>query len=517
MFKIVALENSSAIFIIENLGGIHMSEVRVRFAPSPTGYLHIGGLRTALYDYLFAKNKGGKYILRIEDTDQSRFVDDAIENLLDSLEWSGVVHDEGVFIEDGKVVQKGDYGPYIQSERLDIYSKYLNQLIESDKAYYCFCEKERLEKLREQQKEHNQNIGYDGKCRTVTVEEAKERIAAGEEYVVRLRLPEHTDIVFDDMVRGKIVINTDDMDDQVLLKADGFPTYHLAVVVDDYLMKITHVIRGEEWLPSAPKHVYLYEAFGWDAPEFVHLPTVLNKEKKKLSKRQGDVSVEDFKKKGYLPEALVNYLALVGWSPDSNEEFFTMDELIEQFSVKRVSKTGGVFDKDKLDWVNEHYLREADLGRITKLAIPYLLESGLITEQDVEDKYDWVETLVSIVKDRLTTISEIPEQVKYIFDNEVKMEDEETEEILKGETVGELLNAFKSELEKIDLVDEEFSKGIMKTIQKSTGIKGKNLFMPSRVALTGQQHGPDMDKVILVLGKENIIARIDYILENIIK
>lgn len=517
MFKIVALENSSAIFIIENLGGIHMSEVRVRFAPSPTGYLHIGGLRTALYDYLFAKNKGGKYILRIEDTDQSRFVDDAIENLLDSLEWSGVVHDEGVFIEDGKVVQKGDYGPYIQSERLDIYSKYLNQLIESDKAYYCFCEKERLEKLREQQKEHNQNIGYDGKCRTVTVEEAKERIAAGEEYVVRLRLPEHTDIVFDDMVRGKIVINTDDMDDQVLLKADGFPTYHLAVVVDDYLMKITHVIRGEEWLPSAPKHVYLYQAFGWDAPEFVHLPTVLNKEKKKLSKRQGDVSVEDFKKKGYLPEALVNYLALVGWSPDSNEEFFTMDELIEQFSVKRVSKTGGVFDKDKLDWVNEHYLREADLGRITKLAIPYLLESGLITEQDVEDKYDWVETLVSIVKDRLTTISEIPEQVKYIFDNEVKMEDEETEEILKGETVGELLNAFKSELEKIDLVDEEFSKGIMKTIQKSTGIKGKNLFMPSRVALTGQQHGPDMDKVILVLGKENIIARIDYILENIIK
>lgn len=494
-----------------------MSEVRVRFAPSPTGYLHIGGLRTALYDYLFAKNKGGKYILRIEDTDQSRFVDDAIENLLDSLEWSGVVHDEGVFIEDGKVVQKGDYGPYIQSERLDIYSKYLNQLIESDKAYYCFCEKERLEKLREQQKEHNQNIGYDGKCRTVTVEEAKERIAAGEEYVVRLRLPEHTDIVFDDMVRGKIVINTDDMDDQVLLKADGFPTYHLAVVVDDYLMKITHVIRGEEWLPSAPKHVYLYQAFGWDAPEFVHLPTVLNKEKKKLSKRQGDVSVEDFKKKGYLPEALVNYLALVGWSPDSNEEFFTMDELIEQFSVKRVSKTGGVFDKDKLDWVNEHYLREADLGRITKLAIPYLLESGLITEQDVEDKYDWVETLVSIVKDRLTTISEIPEQVKYIFDNEVKMEDEETEEILKGETVGELLNAFKSELEKIDLVDEEFSKGIMKTIQKSTGIKGKNLFMPSRVALTGQQHGPDMDKVILVLGKENIIARIDYILENIIK
>lgn len=517
MLKMIALENSSAIFNIENLGGRWMSEVRVRFAPSPTGYLHIGGLRTALYDYLFAKNQGGKYILRIEDTDRSRFVDDAIENLIDSLNWSGVVHDEGVFIEDGEVIQRGEYGPYIQSERLDIYNKYLKQLIDSDKAYYCFCKKERLEKLREEQREKNQTIGYDGKCRTVSKEEAETRIADGEEYVVRLRLPKHRDIEFDDVVRGKIVINTDDIDDQVLLKADGFPTYHLAVVVDDYLMNITHVIRGEEWLPSAPKHVYLYEAFGWEAPEFVHLPTVLNKEKKKLSKRQGDVSVEDFKEKGYLPEALVNYLALVGWSPDSNEEFFTMEELIKEFSLKRVSKTGGVFDKDKLDWINEHYLREADLGRITDLAIPYLLDAGLITDKDISDNYDWVESLVSIVKDRLTTISEIPEKVKYIFNNKVEMEDCETEEILKGESVPELLNSFKSELEKIEKVDEDFSKGIMKTIQKSTGIKGKNLFMPSRVALTGQQHGPDMDKVILVLGKENIIARIDYILENIIK
>lgn len=493
-----------------------MSEVRVRFAPSPTGYLHIGGLRTALYDYLFAKNQGGKYILRIEDTDQSRYVDDAIENLIDSLEWSGVVHDEGVFIEDGKVVQRGEYGPYIQSERLDIYKKYIDQLLENDKAYYCFCGKDRLEKIREEQKSENLTIGYDGHCREVSKEEVEKRVANGEEYVVRLRLPENEDIVFEDIVRGKISINTSDIDDQVLLKADGFPTYHMAVVVDDYLMKITHVIRGEEWLTSAPKHVYLYEAFGWDAPEFVHLPTVLNKEKKKLSKRQGDVSVEDFKSKGYLPEALVNYLALVGWSPDSNEEFFTMDELIDQFSLKRVSKTGGVFDKDKLDWVNEHYLREADLGRITELAIPYLIESEYITKDDVENNYDWVKTLVSIVKDRLTTVSEITEQVKYIFDNEVEMEDEKALEILKGESVPELLGAFKEELEKIDAVDEDFSKGIMKMIQKSTGIKGKNLFMPSRVALTGQQHGPDIDKIILVLGKNNIIKRIDYILNNVI-
>ena len=492
-----------------------MSEVRVRFAPSPTGYLHIGGLRTALYDYLFAKNKGGKYILRIEDTDQDRYVDDAIENLLDSLKWSGVVHDEGVFIEDGKIVEKGEYGPYIQSERLEIYKKYIDELLENDKAYYCFCNKERLMKLREEQKEAKLTIGYDGHCRDLTKDEVNERIANGEECVVRLRLPENTDIVFNDIVRGEISINTNDIDDQVLLKTDGFPTYHMAVVVDDHLMKISHVIRGEEWITSAPKHVYLYEAFGWPAPEFVHLPTVLNKEKKKLSKRQGDVSVEDFKEKGYLPEALVNYLALVGWSPDSNEEFFTMDELIEQFSLERVSRTGGVFDKDKLDWVNEHYLREADLERVTDIAIPYLIESGYIKEEDVDNNYDWVKTLVSIVKDRLSTISEISEKVKYVFDNAVEMESEETFEILKGETVVQLLEAFKEELEKIDTVDEEFSKGIMKMIQKSTGIKGKNLFMPSRVALTGSQQGPDMDKVILVLGKQNLIERIDYILDKI--
>ena len=488
-----------------------MPQVRVRFAPSPTGYLHIGGLRTALYDYLFAKNQGGKYILRIEDTDQSRYVDDAIENLIHSLEWAGVVHDEGVFIEDGKIVQKGEYGPYIQSERLDIYKQYIDELLESGKAYYCFCDKDRLEKIREEQKSSGATLGYDGHCRTLSKEEAHEKIKNGEEYVIRLKMPENTDIVFDDMVRGKISINTEDIDDQVLLKADGFPTYHLAVVVDDYLMKITHVIRGEEWLTSAPKHVYLYEAFGWEAPEFIHLPTVLNSEKKKLSKRQGDVSVEDFKAKGYLPEALVNYLALVGWSPDSNEEFFTMQELVEQFSIKRVSRTGGVFDKNKLDWVNEHYLREGDLDRITKIAIPYLIESKYIKEEDVDNNYEWVKTLVSIVKDRLSTVSEISEKVKYIFDNEVEMEDEETLELLKGESVLELLNCFKEELEKIDVVDEEFSKSIMKIIQKSTGIKGKNLFMPTRVALTGHIHGPEFSKIIYLLGKQNILNRIQCV------
>lgn len=253
-----------------------MSEVRLRFAPSPTGFIHIGSIRTALYNYLFTRRNNGKFILRIEDTDQTRLVEGALENLIESLSWAGIQYDEGVFIEDGKVVQKGDHGPYIQSQRLDIYKKYVDELIEKGHAYHCFCSKERLDALREEQKIKGLVPKYDGFCRSLSLEEAKERVANGEEYVVRLKLPKNRDISFTDLVRGDITINTDDIDDQVLLKSDGYPTYHMAVVVDDHLMKVTHIVRGEEWLPSTPKHVYLYEAFGWEKPVYVHLPTVFN-------------------------------------------------------------------------------------------------------------------------------------------------------------------------------------------------------------------------------------------------
>ncbi|WP_066496447.1 glutamate--tRNA ligase [Abyssisolibacter fermentans] len=491
-----------------------MSDIRVRFAPSPTGYVHIGSLRTALYDYIFAKQKGGKYILRIEDTDRTRYVDDAIENLINSLLWAGIEHDEGVFLEDGKIVQKGEYGPYIQSERLDIYKKYIEILLEKGLAYYCFCTKERLDSIREEQKKAGCLKGYDGHCRNLSEEEVKAKLDAGESYTIRLKMPEDKEIVFDDLVRGKITINSNEVDDQVLIKSDGFPTYHFAVVVDDYLMKITHVIRGEEWITSTPKHVYMFEAFGWEAPKYVHLPTVLNNEKKKLSKRHGDVAVSDFKEKGYLPEALVNYLALVGWSPESNKEFFTVEELINEFSFDRVSKTGGVFDRDKLKWVNANYIRNADVEKITELAIPYLIKDGYIKEEDVESKYEWIKALVASIKDRLSYIGEIDEKAKFLFDNEIKPENEETLEVLKGEQVPTLLDAFKEELDELDQIDEEFSKKIMKTIGKKTKIKGKQLFMPVRAALSGQLHGPDLDKIIYVLGKQNILNRIEYVKDN---
>ena len=494
-----------------------MKQVRVRFAPSPTGYLHIGGLRTALYNYLFARHNNGKFILRIEDTDRTRFVEGAIESLIESLHWAGIEYDEGVFIEDGKIVQKGEYGSYIQSERLDIYKKYVDELIEKGYAYYCFCSKERLDKVREEQKIKGLIPKYDGFCRSLSLEEARERIANGEEYVVRLKLPHNKDIKFHDLVRGDIIINTDDIDDQVLLKSDGYPTYHMAVVVDDHLMDITHIVRGEEWLASTPKHVYLYQVFGWEEPTYVHLPTVLNKERKKLSKRHGDVAVEDFREKGYLPEGLVNYLALVGWSPKDNKEIFSMEELIEEFSFERVSKTGGIFDKDKLDWVNGHHIREYDIDKLTDLSIPYLKDAGYIDDKFVKEKYSWIKAMVQTVMESISYLSEIPEKVEVLFDNKVELEDEDALNTLRGEQVPDILNAFKEELNEIEEIDEEFAKGIMKSIQKSTGVKGKNLYMPTRIALTGNNHGPELVNIIYLLGKQNILNRIDYVQENYLK
>ncbi|MEG1870791.1 MAG: glutamate--tRNA ligase, partial [Peptostreptococcaceae bacterium] len=489
----------------------------VRFAPSPTGFVHIGSLRTALYNYLFAKRMGGEYILRVEDTDRTRLVDGAIENMLDAMAWAGVNHTEGVILGENKeVTQVGPYGPYIQSERLDIYKDYIQQLLDSGKAYYCFCSKERLDEVREKQKEAGETPKYDGHCRDLSKEEVEAKLAAGEEHVIRLRLPENHVIKFTDLVRGETEFNTDELDDQVLIKTDGFPTYHFAVVVDDHMMKITHVIRGEEWISSTPKHVYLYEAFGWEAPTFVHLPNILNKEKKKLSKRHGSVAVEDFKQKGYLPEGLVNYVALVGWSPEDNQELFTMKELEEHFSVERVSKSGGVFDTDKLNWVNQHYIKDASDEYITDLAIPFLIEAGYITEEDVTNRYDFVKGMVSVVKEKLQYVKEVTEHVNIFFGDEVKLETEECREFLQLEHIPTLINSLEEKINNSEEITEEFFKAMLKEIQKEHGIKGKNLFMGTRVILTGQMHGPDLPKAAAVIGKQTCLNRIQYVKNNLL-
>jgi len=491
--------------------------VRVRFAPSPTGFVHIGSLRTALYNYLYAKKNDGKYILRVEDTDQNRYVEGAIENMLGAMSWAKVEHDEGVIVEEnGQLSQRGDYGPYIQSERLEIYKEYIEKLIEKGHAYYCFCSKERIDQVREEQKSQGLTQRYDGFCRSLTPEEIDQKIKNGEAYVIRLKLPENRDIQFDDVIRGNVTVNTSDMDDQVLIKSDGFPTYHFAVVVDDYLMGITHVIRGEEWLISTPKHVYTFEAFGWDAPKYAHLPNILNSEKKKLSKRQGDVAVEDFVQKGYLPEALINYIALLGWSPEDNQEIFSLDELEQKFSLDRVSKSGGVFDINKLNWVNSHYIKEKPLEEVTDLAIPYIVKSGYVTEEEIQARYDWIKDIVAVLRVNLNNLSEISEKVGLFFNDEFQLDDAEAIEVLEDEQVPQLISLLINKIEWLDMVDEQSIKAMFKEIQKETGIKGPKLFKPIRVAVTGKAHGPDLPLVMKILGKANILSRINYVLNNLI-
>ena len=486
--------------------------IRDRFAPSPTGNVHVGSLRTALYNYLFAKKNNGQFLLRLEDTDRTRYEEGAVENLLGALMVTGVVPDEGLFEEDGKIVQKGDYGPYIQSERLEIYKKYIDQLLENGQAYYCFCTKERLDEVREKQKAAGETPRYDGHCRNLPREEVEARVAAGEPYVIRLKLPEDHVVTFDDAVRGRIEINTNDLDDQVLIKTDGFPTYHFAVVVDDHLMGITHVIRGEEWLPSTPKHVYLYECFGWEQPQYVHLSNILNDDHKKLSKRQGDVSVGDFLKKGYLPEALINFLALLGWSPEDEQEIFSMDELVEAFDLSRINKSGAVFDRAKLDWMNAHYIKELPIEELTARMIPYLLDAGYITEADIEKRMPWLEKVGELMRERLNYFAQVPEETKVLFDRNFEITDQESLDILKEETVPVLFNALVEKITESDVVDTERAKAILKEIQKehkAEKIKGKMLYMPTRIMLTGEMHGPDLTLIMDVLGREELLLRLD--------
>ena len=487
--------------------------IRTRFAPSPTGFLHIGGLRTALYCYLWAKHNDGDYILRIEDTDQTRYVEGSVESLINSLAVCGVVQDEGPVLADGKVVEKGDFGPYFQSSRLDIYKKYVEKLIDEGKAYYCFCTKDRLDRLRKTQMENKETPKYDGKCRALSDEEVKRRIEAGEEYVIRMALPENEDIVFDDEVRGRVSINTSDIDDQVLIKADGFPTYHFAVVVDDHLMGVNYVVRGEEWLVSTPKHIILYNYFGWEPPKFAHLPSVLNKNKKKLSKRYDSVAVEDFLEKGYLPEAIINYIALLGWSDPEGREIISMDELIESFDIARVNKAGAVFDTEKLNWVNSQYIRKLSDEELALLIKPYLADAKIV-DDDISDEV--MNVVASAIKEKLDYLEQSVELAGELFvDVDLDSLDEDAREIMDMETNETLFTKLIELYEDVDEFTPQNAFKAIKTVQKKCKIRGKALFMPTRIALSGVMHGPDLSNLIAVLGKEETIKRLEDALKYI--
>ena len=478
-------------------------EVRVRFAPSPTGYLHVGGLRTALYNFLFARHHNGTFVLRIEDTDQSRQVEGAVETLVNSLHWAGLEYDEGPDLPSGV---KGGAGPYIQSQRLEIYEKYADKLVEEGHAYHCFCSEERLEKVRAQQLERGQRTKYDEHCRKLSRDERESRLKAGMPSVIRMKIPsEGEEITFKDAIRNEVTIPHENLDDQILMKSDGFPTYHLANVVDDHLMEISHVIRGEEWLPSTPKHILLYHYFGWEPPVFAHLPLLLNEDRSKLSKRQGDVAVEDYRKKGVLPEALVNFVALLGWTPADEEEVLSLEEMIDRFTLDRINKSGAVFDVEKLEWMNGIYIRKRDVEDLLEPALPFLEEAGF----DTEDRETML-TILEAVKKKLRTLTDIPEKTRAFRDGPVRPDPEEEEE------VGELLSADSSKavfatlaekFEQEEMVDGEKFRALMKAVQNETGVKGKGLWMPVRVALTGEMHGPDLTAVVEILGKDKCIER----------
>lgn len=487
--------------------------IRTRFAPSPTGFLHIGGLRTALYCYLWAKHNDGDYLLRIEDTDRTRYVEGSVENLINALEFCGVKHDEGPMLKDGKVVEIGEKGPYFQSDRLDIYKKYIDKLLDEGKAYYCFCDKERLDKLREEQVKNKLTPKYDGKCKNLSRKEAEEKIKNGESYVIRMALPEDEDITFNDEVRGEVTINTKDIDEQVLIKADGFPTYHFAVVVDDHLMDVNYVIRGEEWLVSTPKHIILYNYLGWEPPKFAHLPTVLNKNKKKLSKRHDSVAVEDFIQKGYLPEALINYIALLGWSDPNDREILSMEELIYDFDIKRVTKAGAVFDTEKLNWVNAHYIKEKSNEELISLIKPYLLNAKLIDESTSEETLLYI---VEAIKDKLNYFEESIELAKELYlKADLNNLDEKAKEVMEMETNETLFTNLINLVENEDKLTPEIVGKSLKSIQKEFKIKGKALYMPTRIAISGIMHGADLTYILSILGKEEVISRLKSALEFI--
>ena len=488
-----------------------------RYAPSPTGFQHIGGVFAALINERLASQSEGVFYLRIEDTDQKREVQGAIEDTISTMHNFGMDFSEGMT---GQETSKGEYGPYRQSQRADIYNAFAKDLLLKGLAYPDFCTPEELNALREEQIANKITPGYYGeyaKYRNITEEEAIERINNGESYILRLKSPGNPEnrVEFHDLIKGDISFPENNQD-VVLIKGDGLPTYHFAHAIDDYLMRTTDVIRGEEWLSSTPKHVYLYEAFGWEPTTFVHLPNILNKEKKKLSKRHGDVAVEDFKKKGYLPEGLVNYVALVGWSPEDNQEIFSMEELENAFSIDRVSKSGGVFDTEKLNWVNQHYVKDADDSYLTDLAIPFLVEAGFITEEEAETKYEFIKGMVSVLKEKLQYVKEITEHANIFFGDTVELETEECREFLNLEHIPTLIDALEAKVEAAEVVDEAFVKAMFKEIQKEHGIKGKNLFMGSRIILTGQMHGPDLLKTMEVLGKETCLNRIKYVKNNVL-
>lgn len=484
-----------------------MSAVRVRFAPSPTGPFHIGGARSALFNWLFARRYGGTFIVRIEDTDLERSSRQWEENILAALRWLGLDWDEGVEV-------GGPNGPYRQTERLDLYRKFAGQLLREGRAYRCYCTEEELAAEREALMAKGEMPRYLGRCRSLTPEDCARLESEGRRPVVRFRVPEDRVIQVSDLVRGEVSFECEGIGDYIIVKSDGIPTYNFAVVVDDHTMAVSHVIRAEEHLPNTPRQVLLYEALGWEMPQFAHVSLILGKDRSKMSKRHGATAIETYQEKGYLPEALVNFLALLGWSPGGEEEIFPLAQLQQQFSLDRVAKSPAVFDLDKLNWLNGHYIRESDLDRITALAVPYLEKAGYISTPLTPEKYEWVKLIVATTRKYLGCLEEITEHVKIFFEDPVEITEEEARAVMTGEKVPAVLTALKEKIAARGPLTDAGAKLALKEVGKEVGVKGPQIFMPVRVALTGNTHGPDLDKIMAILGQEGVIKRLEQALNE---
>jgi nondiscriminating glutamyl-tRNA synthetase len=486
------------------------SQVRVRYAPSPTGHLHIGGARTALFTYLFARQQGGKFILRIEDTDLDRNVAGAAEEFYNGLRWLGIEWDEGEDV-------GGPFGPYRCTDRLDIYRAHIDRLLEEGKAYPCYCTEEELEREREAQTAAGQTPKYSGRCRHLTPEERAAFEAEGRARTIRLRVEAGQTLTFHDLVRGEITFESDG-NDFVIVKSNGMPTYNLAVVIDDHLMQITHVTRGEEHISNTPRQILIYRAFGWEVPAFAHFNLILNEEGKKLSKRDESILqfISQYRDLGYLEEAMLNFLALLGWSPGTEEEIFTKEEIIARFSFDRVNKAGSIFDQKKLAWMNNHYFKKADPARIAALCIPQLQRAGRLPAQLDDRLRVWAGELVALYQEKMTCASDIVPLSELFFRETVEPEDDEARAVLAEETAPGVLSAFRKGAAALD--DASFTvdsiKAVIKSVQAETGVKGKGLFMPIRVALTGQVHGPDLNETVRLLGRSRVLSRLDSALES---
>jgi glutamyl-tRNA synthetase len=480
------------------------TEMRVRFAPSPTGYLHIGGARTAIYNWLLARHYGGKFLLRIEDTDRNRYVPDALTDIMTSLRWLGIDWDEGPEV-------GGDCGPYFQSERLDFYQKYAKQLVTEGKAYYCFCASERLEQLRKDQEANKQPVGYDRHCLQLTDKELRENAAAGLKSVIRFKIPDQGRTIIKDLLRGEAGFDNNTLDDFILLKSDGYPTYHLAHVIDDHLMKISHVMRGDEWITSTPRHILLYQALGWEPPKFAHLPIFLAPGGGKLSKRHGATSVREYCEKGYLPEALFNFLLLLGWNPGTEQEMFSLAEAAKVFTIERINVSSVAFSTEKLDWFNGMYIRSLSVEDLAKRCMPYLQQAGLLPDPCPAEHYQYLLQVIPLVRERMKSITEVAEVTNYFFLDEIpaptkeflipkKMDQQQTSAVLEG--AAKVLPEVSADFKEADM------EAALRNLALELGLQDGQVFMPLRVAVTGRTATPGIFETMHVLGKERVMQRI---------